>query len=198
MKLTDNSTTHFTALGLTSLQEFLVLHYYATDSAASWHRLLQELFPHVLWTLPGQIRHKVKQLFRTVHIAPSHRRAPHPCWTGPMHLLLCLMLGHGRMRLISYLEAPLPRTVYVQVRGFSAGSFVGLTALHLLWQLKATSARGALGAIACPPKLLELVTRQLAERLLLVHYHGDLLCMWRNRTVYVTGDWKYHRKPLLT
>ncbi len=49
---TDNSTIHFTALGLTkSLQEFLVLHYYATDSAASWHRLLQELFPHVLWTL---------------------------------------------------------------------------------------------------------------------------------------------------
>ena len=138
----------------------------------------------------------VKQMFPTVHITPSHRRAPHPCWTGPMNLLLRLVFGHGRMRFVSYLDKSLPNSVNVLVRGFSAGSFVGLTVLHLLWKMRSMNARATLGAIACPPKLLEMVPVQQAKHLLLLHYHGDQLCMWRppsnhflaKRTVYVTGD----------
>ncbi len=194
VRLSDHSTVHYTGLGLTkSLQEFLVLHYYATDSAASWYSLLQEWFPQVRWTSPGQLRYLVRQVYRTVHIAPSHRRTPHPCWTGPMNLLLSLILGHGRKRIVSLLGTP-PQIVNVLVRGFSAGSFVALTVLHLLW----IHARGVLGAIACPPALLERIPHELMQQLVLLHYWADQLCMWRpaeghalaRRTVYVTGDWK--------
>ena len=87
IRLPDKSMLHLAGLGLTkSLQEFLVLQYYATDSASSWNSLLQEWFPQVCWTPP----HQVGELFETVHIAPSHRRLPHPCWTRPMNLLLSL------------------------------------------------------------------------------------------------------------
>ena len=90
--LTDQSMIHLVGLGLTkSLQEFLVLQYFATDSASSWHSLLQEWFPHVRWTSPGRLRHQVEEIYDAVHIAPSHRRMPHPCWTGPMNLLLSLL-----------------------------------------------------------------------------------------------------------
>ena len=77
IRLTDQSMLHLAGLGLTkSLQEFLVLQYYATDSASSWHSLLQEWFPHVRWTSPGRLRHQVKEIYDAVHIAPSHRRSP--------------------------------------------------------------------------------------------------------------------------
>ena len=104
LRLSDHSTVHYTGLGLTkSLQEFLVLHHYATDSAASWYSLLQGWFPQVRWTSPGQLRYLVRQIYRMVHIAPSHRRTPHPCWTGPMNLLFSLILGHGRKQIVSLL-----------------------------------------------------------------------------------------------
>ena len=101
------------------------------------------------------------------------------------------------MRIVSLLETP-PPVVNVLVRGFSAGSFVGLGVLHLLWKLPAMQARGVLGAVACPPKLLETVTPQLMNQLVLLHYRADQLCVWKpldnhalaRRTVYVTGDWK--------
>ncbi len=101
VRLSDQSTIHHTGLGLTkSLQEFLVLQCYATDSASSWYSLLQEWFPQ-----PGQLRYQVKEIYYSVHIAPSHRRLPHPCWTGPMNLLLSLIMGEGRKRIVSLLEA---------------------------------------------------------------------------------------------
>ena len=57
VRTSDQSTIHFTGLGLTkSLQEFLVLHYYATDSASSWFDLLSDWFPHYdshLCPIPG-------------------------------------------------------------------------------------------------------------------------------------------------
>ena len=108
----DRSTVHVVALGLTkSLQEFLVLHYYATDSAKSWNALLHDWFPQVKWAPPGQIRCTAKRVYKTVHIAPSHRRAPHPCWTGPMQLLFSLLLGHGRMRYTSLSSRLLSRVI---------------------------------------------------------------------------------------
>ena len=198
VRISDQSTVHFTGLGLTkSLQEFLVLHYYATDSAASWFDLLQEWFPQVRWPSPGQIRHLAKHIYSRIHVAPSHRRAPHPCWTGPMNLLLSLILGHGRRQIVSLIGPP-PQ-VNALVRGFSAGSFVGLTVLHLLWKWQALLAQGILGGIACPPALLEGIPHERMQQVVLLHYKADQLCMWRpveghslaGRTVYVYGDWKH-------
>ena len=205
IRLPDQSMIHLAGLGLTkSLQEFLVLQYYATDSASSWHSLLQEWFPHVRWTSPGRLRHQVKEIYKAVHIAPSHRRTPHPCWTGPMNLLLSLLLGEGRRQIVFLLKPqdlqiePLPRLASVLIRGFSAGSFVGLSILHLLWQWDNLYAGGVLGAIACPPALLDRIPVERMQNVILLHYWSDRLCMWRpedghtlaRRTVYVRGDWK--------
>ena len=139
IRLPDKSMIHLTGLGLTkSLQEFLVLQYYATDSASSWHSLLQDWFPQVNWTPPGRLRHRVRELCKTLDIAPSHRRIPRPCWTGPMNLILSLLVGEGHRRIVFFLKPqelqidPLPRLASVLIRGFSAGSFVGFSLLHLL------------------------------------------------------------------
>ena len=105
IRLPDKSMIHLTGLGLTkSLQEFLVLQYYATDSASSWHSFLQDWFPHVDWTPPGRLRHKVKKLYQSLDITPSHRRMPHPCWTGPVNLILSLLVGEGRRRIVFLLK----------------------------------------------------------------------------------------------
>ena len=130
IRLPDKSMRHLAGLAK-SLQEFLVLQYYATDSACSWHSLLQEWSPQVCC---GRLRHQVRELYKT------DRRLPHPCWTGPMNLLLSLLLGEGRRWIVFLLKPqdlqiePLPRLASVLIRGFSAGSFVGLSLLHLLWQ----------------------------------------------------------------
>ena len=197
VRTSDQSTIHFTGLGLTkSLQEFLVLHYYATDSAASWFDLLQEWFPQVRWPLPGRLRHLARDIYSRIHVAPSHRRAP-LCWTGPMNLVLSLILGHGRRQIISFIGPPLPANVLVS--SFSAGSFVGLTVLHLLWKRQALFAQGILGGIACPPALLEGIPHERMQQVVLIHYQADQLCMWKpaeghslaGRTVYVHCDWKH-------
>ena len=71
IRLSDKSMLHLTGLGLTkSLQEFLVLQYYATDSASSWYSLLKDWFPHVAWIPPGQLRHKVMRLYQSLDITP--------------------------------------------------------------------------------------------------------------------------------
>ena len=198
VRTSDQSTIHFTGLGLTkSLQEFLVLHYYATDSAASWFDLLSDWFPQVRWPSPGRLRHLARDIFRRIHVAPSHRRAPHPCWTGPMNLVLRLLLGLGRRQIISFKGTP-PLT-NVMVRGFSAGSFVGLTVLHLLWKQRELFAQGILGGIACPPALLGNIPHEKMQQVVLIHYHADQLCMWKpaeghplsGRTVYVHSNWKH-------
>ena len=114
-----------------------------------------------------------------------------------MNLLLSLILGHGRRQIVSLIGPP--SQVNVLVRGFSAGSFVGLTVLHLLWKRQALLAQGILGGIACPPALLEGIPHERMQQVVLLHYKADQLCMWRpveghslaGRTVYVYGDWKH-------
>ena len=122
-----------------------------------------------------------------------------------MNLLLSLIMGEGRKRIVSLLKAmdthighP-PQIANVLVRGFSAGSFVGLTVLHLLWQWQSIhAAGGVLGAIACPPALLDRIPLDKMQHVVLLHYWADQLCMWRpeeghalaRRTVYGHGDWK--------
>ena len=203
IRLPDKSMT---SLGLDSPNhcKFLILQYYATDSASSWYSLLKDWFPHVDWTPLGQLRHKVKRLYQSLDITPSHRRMPHPCWTGPVNLILSLLVGEGRRRIVFLLKPqdlhidPLPRLAGIYVRGFSAGSFVGLSLLHLLWQWNTVHAGGVLGAIACPSSLLDCIPVKSMNNIVLLHYYSDRLCVWRpvdghslaRRTVYVEGDWR--------
>ena len=65
----------------------------------------------------------------------------------------------------------------IDLRGFSAGSFAGLTILQLLWKIPNVVTNGKLGAIACPPQLL--VTPPAAHALHLLHYEADQLCVWK-------------------
>ena len=77
------TTKHVTALGLSkATHEFLTLHYFAIDSAAHWEQLLAELFPQARF--PGAVVRRAVALsvFRSSHIAPSHRRFPHVLWMG--------------------------------------------------------------------------------------------------------------------
>ena len=65
----------------------------------------------------------------------------------------------------------------VQVWSFSAGSFVGLALLRLLGPLPHVSCEGKLGAIACPPSLLFSISEDTANRVHLIHYTKDKLCV---------------------
>ena len=121
-----------------------------------------------------------------------------------MNLILSLLVGEGRRRIVFLLKPqglnidPLPRLAGIYVRGFSAGSFVGLSLLHLLWQWNTVHAGGVLGAIACPSSLLDCIPVERMDNIVLLHYYSDRLCVWRpvdghplaRRTVYVEGDWR--------
>ena len=65
----------------------------------------------------------------------------------------------------------------VELRGFSAGSFAGLSTLQVLWKIPNVVTKGKLGAIACPPQLL--VTPPATHALHLLHYESDRLCVWK-------------------
>ena len=65
----------------------------------------------------------------------------------------------------------------IDLRGFSAGSFAGLSMLHLLWKFPHVVTNGKLGAIACPPQLI--VTPPIDHTLHLMHYEADQLCVWK-------------------
>ena len=56
----------------------------------------------------------------------------------------------------------------IDLRGFSAGSFAGLSTLHLLWKIPNVVTNGKLGAIACRPQLI--VTPPTDHTLHLLHY----------------------------
>ena len=65
----------------------------------------------------------------------------------------------------------------IDLRGFSAGSFAGLSMLHLLWKFPHVVTNGKLGAIACPSQLI--VTPPIDHTLHLMHYEADQLCVWK-------------------
>ena len=65
----------------------------------------------------------------------------------------------------------------IDLRGFSAGSFAGLSTLHLLWKMPNVVTNGKLGAIACLPQLI--VTPPTDHTLHLLHYEADQLCVWK-------------------
>ncbi len=63
-----------------------------------------------------------------------------------------------------------------------------LSVLHLLWKLPAMQARGILGAVACPPKLLESVTPELMNHSILRIVQDSVFgTAWSNLAEVKTG-----------
>ena len=111
--------------GSKAMQEFLVLHYLATDSAGEWDVFLDSCLPECTWVRAGPRRALALHMYDKCHIAPSHRRFAHPSWIAGIKLMLDLLLGARKHRYLGRcLAAPRPAEVYV--RGFSAGSYSGI------------------------------------------------------------------------
>ena len=122
------------ALGLTkAMHEFLILHYFATDSADSWDLFLSCHLPKNAWRCADTRRKDAISMFQRCHVAPSYRRPPHKMWVDTMSLYIDLLLGRGKRRYVDVGVHP-PDQIHVAIRGFSAGSYSGLCLLHLLWK----------------------------------------------------------------
>ena len=158
--------------------EFLTLHYFALDSAEWWERILGELLPNAQFPDAVVRRTIAYKMFMAVHIAPSHRRPPHPVWEDSLCLIADLLFGNGMDRYVGAMQGP-DSPVEVNVRGFSAGSYAGLAFLHILWSIPRVTTKGCLGAIACPPSLLNMSRAKEEDQLHLIHFESDRLCSWK-------------------
>ena len=119
-------------------------------------------------------------MFMAAHIAPSHRRPPHPAWEDSLCLIADLLFGNGMDRYVGAMQRA-DSPLEVNVRGFSAGSYSGLAFLHILWSIPRgprVTTKGCLGAIACPPSLLSMSRAKREDRLHLIHFESDSLCSW--------------------
>ena len=159
------------------MQEFLVLHYLATDSAREWDVFLDSCLPECTWVRAGPRRALALHMYDKCHIAPSRRRFAHPAWIAGMKLMLDLLLGARKHRYLGRCLAD-PRPAEVYVRGFSAGSYSGICLLHLLWNMPHVQVGGILGGISCPPALLHGILPEHGDRLMLIHLTTDRLCQW--------------------
>ena len=164
------------ALGLSkAAHKFLVLHYFATDSTVYWNSFLQEVLPSLQPPDALVRRAEVIAMLQKTHIAPSHRRMPHHTWKDSFSLLMDLLFGFGKRRYFSMARV-WQRTSRVAIRGYSAGSYVGLALVHVLKEIKSVRTRSVLGAIACPPSFLTVHSDQHTVHL--IHYIPDRLCRW--------------------
>ena len=126
------STKHVTSLGISkATHEFLTLHYFALDSAEWWEQILGELLPNAQFPAAVIRRTIAYQMFMAAHIAPSHRRPPHPVWEDSLTLIADLLFGSGVDRYVGAMQRA-DSPLEVNVRGFSAGSYSGLAFLHIL------------------------------------------------------------------
>ena len=101
----DQATVQYVGLGLTkAAHEFLMLHYFATDSAQIWDDLdaTQDLvFPDA----PARRTRAYKALLAS-HVAPSYRRLPHPLWSSCMTLIVKMCLGTARSQMAYFVGVP--------------------------------------------------------------------------------------------
>ena len=165
-----------TALGISkAAHEFLVLHYFATDSIVYWNSFIHEVMPLVPLPAPAVRRAEVVELLRRIHIAPSHRRMPHHTWKDALSLVMDLLLGFGKRRYFNMARV-WQRATRVNIKGFSAGSYVGLALVHVLREIKSVRTCSVLGAIACPPFFLKVPDDRHTVHL--IHYVPDKLCRW--------------------
>ena len=128
--------------------EFLLLHYFGVDSAAMhWDVLTSEILPAV--QLPGASACQATAfaMFGASHITPSHSRMPRVSWTDSMTLTWSLLMG-GRMGRFTGSSDTLVLDQRIDLRGFLAGSFAGLSTLRLLWKISNVVTNGKLGAIS--------------------------------------------------
>ena len=163
--------------GSKAMQEFLVLHYLATDSAREWDVFLDSCLPECTWVRAGPRRALALHMYDKCQIAPSHRRFAHPSWIAGMKLMLDLLLGARKHRYLGKCLAD-PRPAEVYVRGFSAGSYSGICLLHLLWNMPHVQVGGILGGISCPPALIHGILPEHGQSLMLIHLTTDRLCQW--------------------
>ena len=168
--------TATTALGISkAAHEFLVLHYFATDSIIYWNSFIHEVMPLLPLPVPAVRRAEVVELLQRIHIAPSHRRMPHHTWKDALSLVMDLLFGSGKRRYFSMARV-WQRASRVNIKGFSAGSYVGLALVHVLREIKSVRTRSVLGAIACPPSFLKVPSE--LHTVHLIHYVPDRLCRW--------------------
>ena len=154
----------------------MTLHYFALDSAELWGRILGDLLPNAQFPDAVVRRTVAYKMFSAVHIAPSHRRPPHPVWEVSFSLIADLLFGNGMDRCVGAMQGP-DFSLEVNVRGFSAGSFSGLAFLHILWSIPRVTTKGCLGAIACPPSLLDISRAKANDQLHLIHFESDVVCL---------------------
>ena len=131
--------------------------------------------PSVPLTTPAVRRAEVEELLRRTHIAPSHRRLPHHTWKDALSLTMDLLLGFGKRRYFNIARV-WQRATSVNIKGFSAGSYVGLALVHVFREIKSIRTCSVLGAIACPPSFLQVPDER--HRVHLIHYVPDKLCRW--------------------
>ena len=96
--LYNQQNVMYVGLGLTkAAHEFVMLHYFATDSAQIWDDL--ESMRNLTFVHAPTRRAKAVLALQKSHVAPSYRRLPHPLWTGCMTMILRLCLGVMRAQL---------------------------------------------------------------------------------------------------
>ena len=182
------STKHVTSLGMSkATHEFLTLHHFALDSAEWWEQILGELLPNAQFPAAVIRRTIAHQMFMAApHIAPSHRRPPHPAWDDSLCLIADLLFGNGMDRYVGAMQRA-DSPLEVNVRGFSAGSYSGLAFLHILWSIPRVTTKGCLGAIACLPSLLSMSRAKREDQLHLIHFESDSLCSWKPGPQQIRG-----------
>ena len=92
------------------------------------------------------------EMLQRTHIAPSHRRMPHHTWKDALSLVMDLLLGFGKRRYFSMARV-WQKASRVNIKGFSAGSYVGLALIHVLREIKGvrthvSSINGVAGGVA--------------------------------------------------
>ena len=93
----------YVGLGLTkATHEFVILHYFATDSAQIWDDL--DSMSYLTFVHAPTRRAKALRALQMSHVAPSYRRLPHPLWTSSMTMVLRLCLGVMRAQLAFYMR----------------------------------------------------------------------------------------------
>ena len=105
----------------------------------------------------------------------SHRRLPHRTWKDVFSLTIDLLLGFGKRRYFNMARV-WQRATSVNIKGFSAGSYVGLALVHVFREIKSVRTCSVLEAIACPPSFLQVPDER--HRVHLIHYVPDKLCRW--------------------
>lgn len=100
----------------------------------------------------------------------------HLAWKDSLTLLMDLRFGLGKSKYFARYTLRKRRT-RIQVRGFSAGSYVGLSLLHILKEIRCLRTDSVLGAISCPPRLLAVQPAK-RRKVHLIHYVPDRLCSW--------------------